>query len=319
MVQEEKSMTERQEGKKNKQGKNKGIFILAAVLVILLAVYFGLRSWNVSQEEKEEAEQEAATVHVTDTAAEDIVSFKFNVGNGDLEFSKEDDKWYYTPDKDFPLQQSYPEDMAEAAGSITADRELTDGDSLDAYGLDDPAYTVEYTDAEGNVTELLFGDMTGDDYYVMISGSDTVYTVSSSVIDALNYSLEDMAQLDDYPSIGSGNLVKEVITQNGETTTYDSEDEDQAEDIAAVAGGLGAVTLSEAADYSVEDEDLDMYGLDEESRITVEATYTQDDEEQLLTLYIGNEDGNGNRYVMINDSRIVYLISDEICDNILNN
>ena len=292
MVQEEKSMRK----------KNKGVLILIIVLVLLLAVYFGLRSWNVSQEEKEEAEQEAATVHVTDTAAEDIVSLKFNVGNGDLEFSKEDDQWYYTPDKDFPLQQSYPEDMAEAVGSITADRELTDGDS-----------------AEGNVTELLFGDMTGDDYYVMISGSDTVYTVSSSVIDALNYSLEDMAQLDDYPSIGSGNLVKEVITQNGETTTYDSEDEDQAEDIAAVAGGLGAVTLSEAADYSVEDEDLDMYGLDEESRITVEATYTQDDEEQLLTLYIGNEDGNGNRYVMINDSRIVYLISDEICDNILNN
>ncbi|MDN0061917.1 DUF4340 domain-containing protein [Mediterraneibacter glycyrrhizinilyticus] len=299
--------------------KNKGVLILIIVLVLLLAVYFGLRSWNVSQEEKEEAEQEAATVHVTDTAAEDIVSLKFNVGNGDLEFSKEDDKWYYTPDKDFPLQQSYPEDMAEAVGSITADRELTDGDALDAYGLDDPAYTVEYTDAEGNVTELLFGDMTGDDYYAMISGSDTVYTVGGSVIEALNYSLEDMAQLDDYPSIGSGNLVKEVITQNGETTTYNSEDEDQAEDIAAVAGGLGAVTLSEAADYSVEDEDLDMYGLDEASRITVEGTYTQDDEEQLLTLYIGNEDGNGNRYVMLNDSRIVYLISDEICDNILNN
>ena len=298
--------------------KNKGVLILIIVLVLLLAVYFGLRSWNVSQEEKEEAEQEAATVHVTDTAAEDIVSLKFNVGNGDLEFSKEDDKWYYTPDKDFPLQQSYPEDMAEATGSITADRELTDGDALDAYGLDDPVYTVEYTDAEGNVTELLFGDMTGDDYYVMISGSDTVYTVSSSVIDALNYSLEDMAQLDDYPSIGSGNLVKEVITQNGETTTYDSEDEDQAEDIAAVAGGLGAVTLSEAADYSVEDKDLGMYGLDADSRITVEATYTQDDEGQMLTLYIGNEDGNGNRYVMLNDSRIVYLISDEICDNILN-
>ena len=78
------------------------------------------------------------------------------------------------------------------------------------------------------------------------------------------------------------------------------------------------MTLSEAADYSVDDADLEKYGLDEASRITVEATYTQDDEDQLLTLYIGNEDGDGNRYVMINDSRIVYLISDEICDNILN-
>ena len=308
MVQEEKSMRK----------KKKGILILLAVLVLLTAVYFILRTWNARQEEKEKEEQEAATVRVTDTSADDIVSLKFNVGNGDLEFSKEENQWYYTPDKDFPLKQSYPEDMAAAVGSITADRELTDGDSPDAYGLDDPAYTVEYTDADGNVTELLFGDMTGDDYYVMVSGSDTVYTVGSSVIDSLNYALEDMAQLDDYPSIGSGNLVKEVITQNGEITTYDSENEDQAEDIAAVAGGLGAVTLSEAADYSVADEDLDMYGLDEASRITVEATYTQNDEEQLLTLYVGNEDGSGNRYVMLNDSRIVYLISDEICSNILN-
>lgn len=308
MVQEEKDMRK----------KNKGILILLAVLILLVAVYFGLRTWNAQQEEKAQEEQEAATVHVTDTSAEDIVSLKFNVGNGDLEFGKEDDQWYYTPDKDFPLQQSYPEDMAETVGSITADRELTDGDSIDAYGLDEPAYTIEYTDADGNTAELLFGDMTGDDYYVMLNGNDTVYTVNSSVIDPFNYTLDDMAQLDDYPSIGSGNLVKEVITQNGETTTYDSEDEDQAEDIAAVAGGLGAVSLSEAADYSVEDEDLDVYGLDEDSRITVEATYTQNDEEQLLTLYIGNEDGNGNRYVMLNDSRIVYLISDEICDNILN-
>ena len=308
MVQEEKSMRK----------KNKGVLILLVILILLVAVYFILRTWNAKQTEKEEEKQEAATVHVTDTSADDIVSMKFNVGNGDLEFSKEDDQWYYTPDKDFPLKQSYPEDMAETVGSITADRELTDGDSIDAYGLDDPVYTIEYTDADGNTTEILFGNMTGDDYYVMLNGSDTVYTVSSSVIDPLNYALDDMAQLDDYPSIGSGNLVKEVITQNGETTTYDSEDEDQAEDIASVAGGLGAVTLSETADYSVEDGDLDMYGLDEDSRITVEATYTQDDEEKLLTLYIGNEDGNGNRYVMLNDSRIVYLISDEVCDNILN-
>lgn len=85
-----------------------------------------------------------------------------------------------------------------------------------------------------------------------------------------------------------------------------------------MAGGLGAVTLSEAADYSVSDEDLRSFGLDEESRITVEAVYTDDWEEKVLTLYIGDENADGNRYVMINDSRIVYLISDEICQNILN-
>ena len=134
----------------------------------------------------------------------------------------------------------------------------------------------------------------------------------------LQTELDQIAQLDTYPSIGSGNLKKEVITQNGETTTYDSENEDQAEDVAAVAGGLGAATLSEIADYSVDDADLAGYGLDDTSRITVEVTYTGDDKDQTMTLYIGGENGSGDRYVMINDSRIVYLISDEICKNILN-
>ena len=94
--------------------------------------------------------------------------------------------------------------------------------------------------------------------------------------------------------------------------------EDQEEEIAAVAGGLGAVSLTTVADYSVEDADLAGYGLDEASRITVEAAYTKDDDEKTMKMYIGSEDGNGNRYVMLDGSKIVYQISDEVCKNILN-
>lgn len=298
--------------------KKRSLILLLVVLILLLAAYFGLQTWNSSREKKEQEEEKAAEAHVTDIDPDTITAMSFNVGNGEMVFEKEDGTWYYAPDKDFPLAQSYPEDMAEALGAVTADRELTGGDELADYGLEDPSCTVEVTADDGTVTDIYFGNTTGDYYYVTVNNDGAVYTVSTAVIDDLNYSLDDMAQLDDYPSIGSGNLVKEVINQNGETTTYDSEDEDQAEDIAAVAGGLGAVSLSKAADYSVDDEDLAGFGLDEDSRITVEATYTQDDKEKVLTLYIGDEDGGGNRYVMVNDSRIVYLISTEICDNILN-
>ena len=298
--------------------RKKGLIIALAVLVVMLGVYLGLRAWNTARDEEEQERQEAAIVRVTDTDPENITAITFNVGNGDMDFEKDGDSWYYTADPDFPLDQSCPEEMAETVGQIEADRELTDGDELTDYGLDEPAYTVEYTDSEGNVTRIYFGDMTGDYYYVTVNDDGIVYTVASTVIEDLDYSLEDIAELDDYPSIGSGNLVREVITQNGETTTYDSENEDQSEDIAAVAGGLGAATLSDVADYSVADEDLESFGLDDTSRITVEATYTEDEEEKLMTLYIGQDDGEGSRYVMINDSRIVYLLSEEICNNILN-
>ena len=293
----------------------KAVPILIAVLAVLLVVYFGLQSWNKKQEEEEESGE---SILVTELDADTITAVSYNVGNGELAFEKQDDTWYYAEDKDFPLDQSYLQNIVDGMCAITADRKLEDGDALADYGLEEPAYTVQLTDSEGNTTQIGFGDLTGDNYYVNVNGSDQVYTVVSTALDDLQYTLDEMAQLDEYPSIGSGNLKKEVITENGETTTYDSENEDQAEDIAAVAGGLGAVTLSEAADYSVEDADLAGYGLDEESRITVEATYTEDEEEKVLTLYIGTEDGDGSRYVMMNDSRIVYLISTEICDNILN-
>lgn len=293
--------------------KKKGPLILIGVLVLLLILYFALSTWNKKQDSKEEE-----TVKVTDLKTSEITGVKYDLGTGEMNFEKDGDTWYYTADKDFPLHQSYPKTVADAMGQLSADRELEDADALEEYGLDHPTYTVTLTDEDGTVTTIKVGNATGNDYYATVDDTEKVYTIPATSLDDIQTELDQIAQLDTYPSIGSGNLKKEVITQNGETTTYDSENEDQAEDVAAVAGGLGAVKLSEAADYSVDDADLAGYGLDATSRITVEVTYTSDDEDQTMTLYIGGENGSGDRYVMINDSRIVYLISDEICKNVLN-
>lgn len=292
------------------------IWILLGVLVLLLAVYFGMKIMNKKQVQKAAEQAEAETVYITDIS--EVNKIRYDIGNGEMAFEKQDDVWVYTADNDFPLLQTYPEGLADTFGKLKAERELKDGDALSEYGFDEPVYTVILTDSDGNDTELYFGHSVGDNYYVTVGDTGEVYTASSSVIGEITESLSEIAQYDDYPNIGSGNLKKEVITQNGTTTTYDSENEDDTENISAVAGGLGAVTLDTAADYSVEDEDLEIYGLDESSRIVVEATYTQNGEEGTLLLYIGCEDGEGNRYVMVNESRIVYLISDAVCGNILN-
>ena len=97
----------------------------------------------------------------------------------------------------------------------------------------------------------------------------------------------------------------------------DSADETQTEQIIAIAGGLGAVQLSTTADYCAEEKELSEYGLDEDLRAAVEVTYQEDEKEKKLTLSIVNRVGD-DRYVMLNDSKIVYLVSDAICGNILN-
>ena len=168
-----------------------------------------------------------------------------------------------------------------------------------------------------DVISVYFGNNTGDNIYATLKGEKSIYTVSSQVIEDLNYTEEDLIQLDDYPSIGSGNLEKAVITKNKNSVVYDSADETQTEQIIAIAGGLGAVQLSTTADYCAEEKELSEYGLDEDLRAAVEVTYQEDEKEKKLTLYIGNRVGD-DRYVMLNDSKIVYLVSDAICGNILN-
>lgn len=296
--------------------KKKMLLPMLLILLLLVLVLALLQRHNQQQEEEQEAEKEASTIYITDIAEIDSISYR--TGDNEFTFEKEGDSWIYKQDPDFPLAQSYPEQIASTYGKLTAQRELEDGDELEDYGLTEPAYTIRLTDPDGNETGLKIGNAVDDAYYLLNESTEKIYTVSSAAATVLQHTLEEMAQLDTYPNIGSGNLKKEVITRGGETTTYDSENEDDAKNIAAVAGGLGAVTLSSAADYSVEDKDLAGFGLDEKSRTTVEATYTTDEEEQVLKLYIGGEDGNGNCYVMMNDSRIVYLISAEVCKNILN-
>lgn len=298
------------------QKNKRTMWIMLGIVVILAAAYAGILFWNKSSEEKKSAEAEAEKIYVTDL--EDVTGIRYDVGNGALEFVKEEDQWYDKEDRDFPLTQSYPEQIAETFGRLEADRKLEDGDSLEDYGLDEPVYTVVLTDGDGNETSLYLGNTTGEDYYMTLQDKTEIYTVSSDVISDLQYTLEDMAKLDTMPSVGSANLKKAVITKGTDTVTYDSENEDDSEAIAQVAGGIGAAALSDAADYSVEDVDLSGYGLDEASRTTMTVTYTDDDEEKELTLYFGKEDGEGGRYMMLNDSRIVYILDTEVCSNILN-
>lgn len=298
------------------QKKRNSIVCLLILLLILAAAYFALQSWNKSKEETKQALAEAEQIYITDI--DKITGVQYDMGSGKMAFQKKKDTWYYAPDMDFPLAQSYPQQIAKDFSHLKAERELKDGDSLKDYGLEDPAYTVVLTDSDGEETTLYYGGAVGDSYYVTVGDTGRVYTVSSTSVSELPASLEEVAQLDTYPVIGSGNLEKVTIMKDGQTTTYDSENDENSKDIAAAAGGLGAVTLEKAADYSAEDQDLAGYGLDEESRITVEAVYTSNKKEKTLTLYIGKKDDDGNRYVMMNDSRIVYLISDEVCQNILN-
>lgn len=333
--------------------RTRTLCLLVGAIVLLLAAYFGIRSFNKSQETKAEKEAKAAEIYLT--KMKDVTEIRYNIGNGEQAFVKEEDSdnWEVEAQPDFPLAQTYPEQIVSDFGTLKAERELKDADQLSDYGLEDPAYTVELTDAKGTTHKISIGNVIGDTYYATVDESKTVYTISAALMEDLQYSLEEMAQLDQVPSIGSGNLVKATITKAGTQTTYSADNKDDSEAVATVVGGLGALTLDTVENYTVQPEDLASYGLDEGNRTQVDAVYSTDtdsdsgesdtdetddeetdttksdsdtkksdtdksDSEKNYTIYIGTQAEDGTTYVMPKGSGIVYKVTTAVCKNILN-
>ena len=153
-----------------------------------------------------------------------------------------------------------------------------------------------------------------------LNDKEKVYTVSGTSLDTISYEWNDFLQKETLPSIGSANLKQVTITENGKQTVYDSKEESQKEDLAAIAGGFGAASFGTCVEYAVKDQKLALYGLEENEKIKIEAVYEDDDKkEQTLTLNIGKLDASGSYYyVQLDGSKMVYQMGKEVVENMLN-
>ena len=295
--------------------KYKSLIILLAVLVVLVVAYVVTGQLKKKSAEKENEEKQIAVLDMSD-----ITSIQYTNGTNTMSFIKEGGTWYSESDKEFPLQQSSLKTMAETFGTLSANRELTDGDTLADYGLEEPQYTITLKNADGEEQNIYIGNAAGEDYYMTVGDKEKIYTVDYSVVNAMNFDLDSMLQKDTFPSIGADNIKKVTITKVGETTEYDADNSDQSDDITAIGGGLGAAYFVDCVDYSVQADELAQYGLDEAQRTTVTVVYTDsDDKEQTFTLYVGGRDeSDAYNYVQMDGSKMVNTMTKETVNNILN-
>lgn len=295
--------------------KYKSLIILLAVLVVLVVAYVVTGQLKKKSAEKENEEKQIAVLDMSD-----ITSIQYTNGTDTMSFIKEGGTWYSESDKEFPLQQSSLKTMAETFGTLSANRELTDGDTLADYGLEEPQYTITLKDADGEQQNIYIGNAAGEDYYMTVGDKEKIYTVDYSVVNAMNFDLDSMLQKDTFPSIGADNIKKVTITKAGETTEYDADNSDQSDDITAIGGGLGAAYFVDCVDYSVQADELAQYGLDEAQRTTVTVVYTDsDDKEQTFILYVGGRDeSDAYNYVQMDGSKMVNTMTKETVNSILN-
>ena len=293
--------------------KNKMVPLLL-VLLALVVVYLGLSTYNKNAEERKAEEEKSQEISLAQV--ETLHSLSYTNGSIAMSFTCDEGNWYYDEDAEIPLNQKTLKNLENTVTGLKAIRKLEDPDELADYGLTDPLYTIQYTgDDSDEIYTILIGNATGEDYYVTIGDSEEVYTIDSTLVGTLAFDLADVVEYDTVPNIGSGNLKKVEVTENGTTTTYEEED-----DLSELAGGFGTLSLTDCADYHVTEDKLSEYGLSESERIKAVATYTDSNsgEEETFTVYIGKTDEDGtNRYVMADGSKVVCRVTTEIVNNMI--
>lgn len=168
------------------------MLILVVILAVLLLCYFVIGKIQENQKENEPVEE---TVYAVE--ASDIVSMTYSDGTSTMAFTKTDDTWTYDADATIALEQSTIESMESTFGEIAAERVIEKPDALADYGLEEPAYTIELQDSDGNVTTIYVGNQTDSYYYLTVGDQEVVYTVDSSVVSAMEFDVEALKEVEE--------------------------------------------------------------------------------------------------------------------------
>lgn len=169
--------------------QKKQLIYMLAVLLFLIAAYFGLELYNNQLAEEEQGE----TIYITSFSSQEICAFSYDYEEQQYSFTKTEDVWSYDGDTSVDLDESEVESLILKAGAIIGAEALTEYESPETYGLESPQKTVTFTLTDGTVMTIKIGDyndMLGY-YYLMIDGKDILYMADSTLLDIFDVSYED--------------------------------------------------------------------------------------------------------------------------------
>ena len=265
--------------------KNKTVKMVLAVVVlgVCCGAYAGVKTYVAHQEQKESEEDSEESTTVFTASTDNIKSLNFMVDDTETTFEKDDDSWVKKDETDFPVNQTTLDSAASAIASVDSDRVLEDVDDLSEYGLDSPSNTIKIVtksdeeDGDDITTTLYVGDENSStsQYYVRKDDDEkTVYLIDSSCVEPFTKSLNDYAQMDDFPAISNTDTITKIsvdgdnsyeLSKDEDTSTWSvkgSEDEEKADSatVSSLVSSFGSMAYSSLADYKCDDKSK--YGLD---------------------------------------------------------
>ena len=202
--------------------QKKTLVLLLGILVglgILLAVVSAVKRSSAQREAEEAAAQDAASV-ITETEAA-YSSLTYDNGSATLSFHLDEaGKWVWSDDPEFPLDDSTIQSILTLLTNLKPQQTITEGDTLEAYGLDQPFATLTAAKPDGGTLTISLGNTTtdGNSYYMLMNEQESpVYIISNSLYTEMSKTIYDMCDLPDLPQLTEENL--QSVTVEGAAST----------------------------------------------------------------------------------------------------
>lgn len=182
-------------------GQKKQFIGICVLVVLCVAAYFGLKTYNAKTAEKEQKEAESKKIEAVSIDTEKVKSFSYQLNGATITFEKDGDTWYYQSDHSINIDEDKVSTMLTAAAEVTAEEKLENVEDISEYGFDNPTNVLTFTMEDGTrtITIGMQNEITSQ-YYIMDNNSDTIYIVDSGISNAFSKSIEDMTAVEDTSS-----------------------------------------------------------------------------------------------------------------------
>lgn len=256
---------------------------------------------------------------------DEISEVKWNYNTEKLSFTNGEEGWYYTADKDFPLDVSLLEERLEELEEIISYNTIQNPRDPASYGLDDPICTIEVT-ANGVTSKVMIGDQSvaGSIYYLS-TGDEKVHMVDGSLFEAFYCGLYDLIALEESPNLNNiwGIKVEGYYSMDLSCVWDDAgvrwhanvDGEKLALDFAKTeefVANLQKIKLESCVCYNAEGDLLTQYGLGEKA-VKVTVIRDQNDPEKTVVLELGYSLEEGT-YIRLEGSKMIYMVDSRVCN-----
>lgn len=290
-----------------KKKQIKTLIITFLALVLLVGGYVAMTLLMPKEEDETEETQEDEVIY---TVKEDTINqISYTNKNGTIDLVLKKDEWYSPTDEKCPVNNYTVDSMISSLQEVKASRTIEKEEvDKEGFGLDNPTLVVDFTQKDGTKTTYTLGTLNSvvSKYYFQVSGDEKVYLIDTTMYNSFDYDLLELAEVEEYPSMGTQDVAEYSLTMDGKTIyVKDAKDaahkknDDEIPDCVWKYGtdkenlkkmdtdladkALQAViglTNAECITYNLTDKDLKKCGLDNpKMSLTVHYTEMEQDEE----------------------------------------